>query len=523
MSGVLNDENGGSELMSRYDGERLMSTLEEMGMRALTREPSSPIIEYEGRWIGWGEMRQVADRVNALIDASGADPKAPVALVPRNRPHTLAALIGLITRGRHISMIHVYQAPVGIARDIAMIKPAVVVAAEEDISAEVRSVLKTRGIAAIALTGMDAVAEPGCERSTIVCEPAPQRPQIDLLTSGTTGPPKHFPLTYEMMAKHLVGMNMMDLTPQTDVGQLPPMLLFYPFGNFSGLYATLPPVLYGVRGILVDRFTLEGWLDYVRRIRPTAAGLPTSALQTILERNVPNADLASLHSIMSGASPLDPTVQQAFEQRYGIPVLLAYGATEFGGPVCLMTLELHREWGRKKLGSVGRPFAGAQLRVVDAETGAALPPNTEGLLEVISPRMGPSWIRTSDIVVLDEDGFLWHRGRADGAIMRGGFKILPDAIERALKLHEAVSAAGVTAVPDKRLGQVPAAAIQLRHEAATPSIAELERHLRDHVEATHIPVKWRFVEALPYTAMVKVDRAALRRLFESDDTAEPCQ
>ena len=118
-----------------------MSTLEELSTRALSNDPSQPSIEYDGRWIGWGEMRQVADRVNNLIDASGADPKAPVALIPRNRPHTLAALIGLTARPRHISMIHVYQAPVGIARDIVRLKPAVVVAAAEDMSDEVRSVL----------------------------------------------------------------------------------------------------------------------------------------------------------------------------------------------------------------------------------------------------------------------------------------------------------------------------------------------------------------------------------------------
>ena len=227
-----------------------------------------------------------------------------------------------------------------------------------------------------------------------------------------------------------------------------------------------------------------------------------------------------MRALMTGAAPLDPNVQRAFEERYGIPVLLAYGATEFGGPVALMTLDLYKEWGQKKFGSVGRPFAGAQLRVIDPETGAVLPPNTQGLLELISPRMGPDWIRTSDVVVLDEDGFLWHKGRADGTIVRGGFKLLPDNIERALKLHDAVSAAGVTGVPDKRLGQVPAAAIQLKPGAAKPTIAELEKHLRNHVEATHIPVTWRFVETLPYTAMVKVDRAALRRLFETDESGD---
>ena len=104
-----------------------------------------------------------------------------------------------------------------------------------------------------------------------------------------------------------------------------------------------------------------------------------------------------MRALMTGAAPLDPTVQRAFEERYGIPVLLAYGATEFGGPVALMTLDLYKEWGQKKFGSVGRPFAGAQLRVINPETGAVLPPNTQGLLELIAPRMGPDWIppRTS--------------------------------------------------------------------------------------------------------------------------------
>jgi long-chain acyl-CoA synthetase len=494
-----------------------MSTLEELSTRALSNDPSQPSIEYQGRWIGWGEMRQVADRVNGLIEASGADPKAPVALIPRNRPHTLAALIGLTARPRHISMIHVYQSPVGIARDIVRLKPAVVVAAAEDMSDEVRSALAAHGIAGIALSGMDAEAVPGRERSTALCDPPPPSSQIDLLTSGTTGPPKQFALTYDMIAKHMIGGNVMGVSSPAEAAKLPPMLLFYPFGNFSGLYATLPPILMGVRGVLVDRFTLEGWLDYVRRFRPQIGAVPTSALQTILENNIPQAEFASMHAFMTGAAPLDPSVQRAFEERYGLPVLLAYGATEFGGPVSIMTLDLYKEWGQKKFGSVGRPCAGAQLHVIDPETGAVLPPNTQGLLELIVPRMGPNWIRTSDVVVLDEDGFVWHKGRADGAIVRGGFKLLPDNIERALKLHEAVSAAGVTGIPDKRLGQVPAAAIQLKPGAARPTIAELEKHLRNHVEATHIPVTWRFVETLPYTAMVKVDRAALRRLFETTD------
>ena len=88
-------------------------------------------------------------------------------------------------------------------------------------------------------------------------------------------------------------------------------------------------------------------------------------------------------------------------------------------------------------------------------------PNEEGLLEVLAPRIQPDWIRTSDLGVIDEDGFLFLRGRADGAIMRGGFKVLPEAIERALLLHPAVAETAVVAVPDQRVGEVPGAAIRL--------------------------------------------------------------
>jgi acyl-coenzyme A synthetase/AMP-(fatty) acid ligase len=137
-------------------------------------------------------------------------------------------------------------------------------------------------------------------------------------------------------------------------------------------------------------------------------------------------------------------------------------------------------------------------------------------LEVISPRVGTDWIRTSDLAMIDEDGFVFHRGRADGAIMRGGFKILPETIERALLSHEAVADVAATGVPDKRLGQVPAVAILLKSDVPQPTTKELEAFLRQRIEATHIPVVWRFVEKMPHNSMMKVDRRALKSLFETE-------
>jgi long-chain acyl-CoA synthetase len=491
-----------------------VSTLEELSIRALARESSRPAIEFEKRWVTWGEMRHVAERMASFLDASGVPPRAPVALIARNRPSAVAALLGLIARGCTIRMIYPFQSPAGMARDVERLKPSAVVGAAEEFTDEVHSVLRTHGIAAIAISDMDATSVPGLERCVCRDIQVPAYPQIEILTSGTTGPPKHFAISFELIARHHVGVQLLPSSQGSDPLHMPPMPLFFPLGNISGIYSTIPTMLRGRRADLWDRFSVAAWHQHVLRHRPELTGLPPAGVQMVLDANIAPADLACIRFLSTGAAPLDPTVQRAFEERYGIPILLSYGATEFAGPVAAMTAELYPEWGKRKFGSVGRPLPGAQLRVTDPETGAVLPAGKEGILEVISPRIGPDWIRTSDVALIDEDGFVFHRGRADGAIIRGGFKLLPETIERALLLQPSVSAAAVVGVRDTRLGEVPAAAIQLKPGFAPPALADLEAHLRAHVLATHIPVKWRFVEELPRNRSMKTDRPAVRRLFE---------
>jgi long-chain acyl-CoA synthetase len=487
-----------------------MTPLETLAGNALARDTTAPAIEFERRWYSWGELRAVADRIESLIVASGAGLHAPIALVARNRPSAIAALLGLVANRRLVRMVYAFQSAAALAQNLERIEPAVVVAHAEDLSNQVRSVLGERAIAAIALEGMDLSALPGLERSQ--CDAArapPSEPRIEILTSGTTGPPKQFAVSYELIAKFHIGTG-----PVPDLSQAPPTLLSFPLGNITGIYSTLPPLLKGQRGILLERFSVAGWHDYVVRFKPEATGMPPAGVQMVLDANIPKEDLVSIKRFGTGAAPLDPVVHRAWEERYGIPILLSYGATEFGGPVTAMTPELHAQWGSTKFGSVGRAMPGAQLRVIDPDTEEVLPPGKEGVLEVISPRIGPEWIRTSDVALIDEDGFVFHRGRADGAIMRGGFKLLPETIERALMLHPAISAAAVIGISDRRLGQVPAAAIQCKPGVDVPDAATLEAHVRQHLPATHVPVHWRFVDELPRTLSMKVHRPGLKKLFE---------
>lgn len=487
--------------------------LNQLCEQALNRPRDAQAIEYEHTWYTWGDLRRVADEMNALIEASGADPRAKIVLVGKNRPAAVAAYLGLVEKGYSFRMVYPFQSSTAIARDVEAINPAVVIAGSETWDSVLLGVLTDLGIAAINLNGMSAEPVPGHELSSNDAAQSPE-PQIEILTSGTTGKPKPFALGYAQIAKHIIGGRPIPTSAGDHPEQLPPGMMYFPLGNITGLHSTIAPLIRGQRGMLLDRFNLEDWHDHLVRYRPVAGGLPPAGVQMALEADYPPEDFASLKMIGTGAAPLDPSVQKAFEQRYGIPIILAYGATEFGGPVASMSLELHKQYGDRKLGSVGKAMPGSDLRVVDADSGEPLPPGEQGILEVVSPRIGPEWIRTSDLAYIDADGFLFLCGRADGAIMRGGFKILPETIEKALMLHPALSAAGVVGIPDQRLGQVPAAAVQLKPGAAQPELAALESHLREHVPATHIPVRWQFVKELPRTASYKVDQPALRRLFD---------
>jgi acyl-coenzyme A synthetase/AMP-(fatty) acid ligase len=234
----------------------------------------------------------------------------------------------------------------------------------------------------------------------------------------------------------------------------------------------------------------------------------------MLDAGVPREALGPARLCRSGMTKLPIEVQRAFEDKYGIPVVLSYGATEFGGVVIQMEYEHALEWGQRKLGSTGRAYGEAKVRVVDPDSGAVLGPGEEGLLEVLVPSIQPDWARTSDLAMIDDDEFVFVLGRADGAIMRGGFKLLPEAIEDALIQHPNIEAAGVAGVDDRRLGEVPAALIEMKPGKPPLSDAELEAHVRRLLPATHVPVLWRHVATMPRTASLKIARAEVKRLLD---------
>jgi acyl-coenzyme A synthetase/AMP-(fatty) acid ligase len=289
--------------------------------------------------------------------------------------------------------------------------------------------------------------------------------------------------------------------------------------HLGGLFRVLMCVADGRSFTLLERFSVEGFVDAVRRHRPATATLVPTALRMVLESDVDPSDLASLRSVVCGTAPLDPDDADAFTDRFGVPVLLTYAATEFGGGVAGWTVADHREHWAAKRGSVGRAHPGCELRVVDQSSGEPLGPDQEGLLEVRAAQLGDQgWVRTTDLARLDADGFLFILGRADQAIIRGGFKVLPDDVRAALERHPAVRGAAVIGRNDRRLGAVPVAAVELRDRTAEVGPDDLVSHAGTVLAPYEVPTEIRVVDALPRTDSGKVDLAAVTALLDPDAT-----
>lgn len=291
-------------------------------------------------------------------------------------------------------------------------------------------------------------------------------------------------------------------------------MLTGPFVHIGGLWALFTVANAGRRACLLEKFDVREWHAAVKQYRPKVSGAPPAALRMILDANIPREDLSSLIALRTGAAPLDPAIEDEFLSRYGTSVLQNYAATEFGD-IAGWTLKEYRELRLSKRSSVGRIQPTVAARCVDPVTGAEVPLGAEGVLEIRAAHIGDgrNWIRTNDRAKMDNDRFLWITGRADNAILRGGFKVHPDDVVKALEQHPAVLEACVVGIDDRRLGQAPVAAVVLRGAMSSPGSEELQQFLRAHLLPYQIPTQFKFIAEMPRTPSMKPNQPAVRELF----------
>ena len=496
-----------------------MNPLAERLRTVMALDATAPAIEFEQHWYTWGDVGRTAAAVAETLAALGAGPGSRVGVLLRNRPVPVGLALGVLAAEACLVTVNPLLGVERVQRDLVDLDLAAVAGEPDDIAALVTDAVRARS----AVVTLDDLG------GHLACTPAPGSPSVPLpeplpgvavrmLTSGTTGPPSRIDLTDETLWRVMEGAKHYESSARADVRLRDGVVVVNsPMVHLGGLFRVVQAVCDGRKFALLERFRVDTWADAVRRHQPRTVSLVPSALRMVLDADLDPADLASVRSVISGTAPLDPDLADAFTERYGVPVLTSYAATEFGGGVAGWNLADHERFGVAKRGSVGRAHAGCALRVVDEATGAELDPDAVGLLEVRTAQIDPDrWIRTTDLARLDADGFLWIVGRADQTILRGGFKVQPETVRTVLARDPEVVDAVVLGVPDERLGAVPVAVVE-RVPGTNPRPEDLIARASAALAPYEVPTRVVVVDALVRTASAKVDLTAARALFDAAD------
>jgi long-chain acyl-CoA synthetase len=343
----------------------------------------------------------------------------------------------------------------------------------------------------------------------------PEALALLIYTSGTTGVPKGVMLDHA----NLDAMAEMGCTG-LQLGATDRCLLILPLFHVNGIVVSvLCPLLAGASVVIAERFNATTFFETVERVRPTFfSAVPTiySMLAALPEEIQP--DTSSIRFGVCGAAPASAELLARFETRYGFPLVEGYGLSE---ATCGSTI--NPVDGLRKAGTVGLPFPGQEVRIVDTD-GTPLPRGEVGEVMVSGPNVmrgylgrpeetaaviTDGWLRTGDVGFLDEDGYLTLVGRSKEMIIRGGENIYPKEIEDALASHPAVLEAAVVGMPDEKWGEVVVAFIQPR-PGMTIDVKSVEDLCKQQLSPYKRPISITVLEALPKNAVGKLDKKALR-------------
>jgi acyl-CoA synthetase (AMP-forming)/AMP-acid ligase II len=451
--------------------------------------------------IGYGQLAAAVQRCAAGMAANGVAAGSRVAVVDG---------------GSLLSIASVLAAP-RIGAAAALMNPALT-------TPELRALMQNAGCADVAVAG-DAYAarlqEAGASRVLTAADllsdsPIPaaktaaeidDRDALVLFTSGTTGLPKAVGITTRQLSARIRGMGQAfraDSRPTV-------AMMCVPFFHVGGSLGMLASLYSGNTSVVQERFDAADWLRLVPEHRVRMAFLVPTMLQRILDHgDFARTDLTSLIAIAYGAAAAPvPLVRRAMAALPHVAFANVFGQTETLGAYTSLLPEDHRDPNR--VGSVGKPLPGVEVRVVDPDTGADVDAGVVGELWVnTSQNVTEGWLHTGDLARRDTDGYIYPSGRLSDTINRGGEKFGPIEVEEALRTHPAVSDVAVAGITDEEMGQRVGVAVVARLPV---TLDELRSHCRDRIAYFKLPERLMIVDHMPYSETGKVNRRRLATLI----------
>ncbi len=359
-------------------------------------------------------------------------------------------------------------------------------------------------------------------------EPPPEATAVLQPTSGTTGTPKLAELSHRNLLSNATQVGVWVGMREGQEHVLTVLPMFHVYGLTTGL---ISPIFSAATITLMTRFDAAQTLEVVERQRPTAFPMVPAiceALNREIERRGRPPAAPAMRCI-SGAAPLAIEVAERFERLTGGRVVEGYGLSE-SSPVT------HANFlSRPRYGSIGLPMPDTLCRIVDLDTGEHdVPPGQPGELLVAGPQImggyfgnpeatrqalvtdaeGRTWLRTGDIVRMEEDGFFQLLDRKKDMIIRSGLKVYPAKVEKILRGHGRVADTTVISRPDPVHTEEVVAFIVPDSPALDRRAleGELRGLCRQHLAPYEVPSTFEFTDQIPRSALGKVLKRELRRV-----------
>ena len=521
---------------------------------AVARRPDAPLIDFMGRKFSYAETQDGANRVAAGLSALGYGAGDRIGLFLPNVPHYLAAYYGILKLGATVVNFSPLYTVDELAHQVAdsgtrlLFTISASALLPTALKVLEKSTLERLVVGSVAgalpgakslfyrwFRGSEVTRRPDDARITAFSKliendgrfPAPTidaEADVALLqyTGGTTGTPKGAMLTHQNLtanARQVTGLDPDHDAPDRILGVLP---LFHVFANTCVLNRT---VANGGSIIMLPRFNAAQALAAITRSKATSIpGVPTMYQALLDNPALGKTDFSGLRVCVSGGAPLPPELKTKFEAATHAKLVEGYGLSESSGVVAANPYR-----GEGKPGTIGQPLPATLVRLVDKENPAIPAPDGEpGEIVIAGPQImkgywnrpdadadvfltdddGVRWLRTGDVGVIDEDGFIRIVDRLKDMIAVGGFKVFPSQIEAVLYHHPAIKEALVIGIPDTYRGEHPRAYVTLNEGYAIDGAAltawlnpQIGKH--EHVDSVVIR------DTMPKTMIGKLSRKDL--------------
>jgi malonyl-CoA/methylmalonyl-CoA synthetase len=338
-----------------------------------------------------------------------------------------------------------------------------------------------------------------------------------IYTSGTTGRPKGAELTHGNLTANLDSLHEAWEWREDDV-----LLHVLPTFHVHGLIVALHGALNaGATTVMLPKFEPERTLQALcARNCTILMAVPAIHRRLVNVSNAAAYDLSHVRLVTSGSDRLPDDLFRQFKTTFGHILLERYGMSETG---MLISNPLH---GERRVGSVGLPLPGVEVRIVHPETEAPLPDNEVGAVQVRGKNVfkgywrqpqktadaftPDGWFRTGDLGLREPDGYFTLKGRSRDLIISGGYNVYPSEVELVLAQHPAVQASAVIGCPDDDWGETVTAVI-ISHPGTEATEDDIIAHCKTRLVNYKVPRRVLFVSDLPRNSLGKVQKAKLRQ------------